>query len=147
MPGLLRILCGELEDMSVFKDEVKILEVRTRLEPAVDESERENAALRERVDGLKMKLSDAQEKVTWLASIADYCNTWARENQKPTIAFDGSSVKALVVEIVGVLQERVLLGERLGEAVDRLNTTNPGNTPAENIDAIVQALAALRGKQ
>ena len=43
----LRILCGELEDMSVFKDNVKVMEVRARLEPAVEEMESELKAVRD----------------------------------------------------------------------------------------------------
>lgn len=38
-PSALRVLCGELEDMSVLKDEVSIMRVRERLEPAVAEAE------------------------------------------------------------------------------------------------------------
>lgn len=54
----LRELCGDLEDMSVFKDTVAILEVRERLEPAVDACE---AAVRCAVEALERIVEKCQQ--------------------------------------------------------------------------------------
>lgn len=52
-PSALRELCGELEDMSVWKDEVKIVEVRIRLEDAVAEAEAHEKHLLETIRGME----------------------------------------------------------------------------------------------
>lgn len=54
-PSAMRVLCGELEDMSVWKDDVKIMLVRERLEPAVAEAEEREKML---LDALRAMETD-----------------------------------------------------------------------------------------
>jgi len=64
-PSALRVLCGELEDASVFMERVEIIELRTRLEAAVEESEREMKNLQDAMRGMETQmLVDSNIKTT-----------------------------------------------------------------------------------
>lgn len=103
MSTLLRTLCGELEDMSVFKDTVAIMEVRIRLEPAVSEAEHELATLTAERDKLREDVACMVAKAAD-AKLDGYRELGARaadaENRLDAIRAERDRMKAVVTAAV-----------------------------------------------